>query len=426
MGQGILDPNHSSEILRQIADEVGTPTYVYDADKIRASYSELSDALASIPHRICYSVKANSNGAVLQLMASLGSGADIVSGGEMQRALKAGFRPEDVVFSGVGKTEDELNAALREGIGLINIESIAELKVLNEVARKQGAVAEFGVRVNPDVATETHPYTQTGERGMKFGVPMADVVGLARWAQGAENVRLRSIGMHIGSQIANAEHYAEGASKLGSLVAELVGTGLAELQSVDVGGGLGITYTDETALEAHDFVAAVRPLVEKTGLKLLLEPGRFIVGNAGVLLTRCLYRKKSGGRHFVVVDAAMNDLIRPSLYDAVHDIRVISPDPESADESVVCDVVGPICETGDFLGIARQLRGVGPAALLAVLGAGAYGFNMSSNYNSRPRAAEVLIDGDRWATVRARETLADLTRGEVSIDGPEIDWIPAT
>lgn len=422
MGKGLLTVSQAT--LRHIAEAVGTPTYVYHADAIRGRYLELSEALASVPHRICYSVKANSNKSILQLMKSLGSGADIVSGGELMRALRAGFLPEDVVFSGVGKTEQELNAALQCGIGLVNVESSEELRLLDGVARREGTIAQFGIRVNPDVATETHPYTQTGERGMKFGVPMQEVIGLAQWAQQSDSLNLRSIGMHIGSQIGDAAHYVEGISKLVGLVTELRESGVAKLRSVDVGGGLGITYTNERALRATDFAAAVKPLVAETGLELLLEPGRFIVGNAGVLLARCLYLKRSGGRTFAVVDAAMNDLIRPSLYDAVHDIRVISAESEDAGRVTVCDVVGPICESGDFLGIDRELPGVRPGVLLAVLGAGAYGFTMSSTYNSRPRAAEVLVDGHRWAVVRERETVDDLSRGEVSLNGPDIEWTP--
>jgi diaminopimelate decarboxylase len=408
--------------LEGIAGGVGTPVYVYSADEIRERFTELDSALAGNPHRICYSVKANSNRAILELLRGLGAGADIVSGGEMQRALVAGFAPASLVFSGVGKTRDELDAAISADVGLINVESGAELRVLDEVAKAQGKVARFGIRVNPDVVTETHPYTQTGERGMKFGVPFGEVVSLARWAQKRDSISLHSLGMHIGSQIPNAKHYVDGTRKLANLVAELRQAKLGDLHSLDVGGGLGITYTNERALSASDFSSAVTPLARQTGLELVAEPGRFIVGNAGVLLCRCLYRKKSGGRTFVVVDAAMNDLIRPCLYDAVHDIRVVSHGVADPSETVGCDVVGPICETGDFLGIDRELNGVGAGSLIAILGAGAYAFSMSSTYNSRPRAAEVLVDGDRWAVVRQRETVQDLTRGEISLDGTAIEW----
>jgi diaminopimelate decarboxylase len=305
---------------------------------------------------------------------------------------------------------------------LINVESPAELRELDRVAHEKDIVAGFGIRVNPDVATDTHPYTQTGERGMKFGVPMHEVLGLAKWAYGREHLELRGIGMHIGSQITSAENYREGASRLAGLVTDLRSAGVGTLQSVDVGGGLGIQYTDETALTAAEFAAAVRPLLDSQ-LTLLVEPGRFLVGNAGLLLTRCVYRKKSGQRNFVVVDAGMNDFLRPSHYGAVHEILAISDsrdDPETVAER--CDVVGPICETGDFLGFEREFRAVGSGSLLAVLGAGAYGFTMSSTYNSRPRAAEVLIDGDRWAIVREREKVSDLMRGEVLLGQAGLQW----
>jgi diaminopimelate decarboxylase len=358
----------------------------------------------------------------LEVIRRLGAGADIVSGGELVRALDAGFAPDTIVFSGVGKTRQELSGALRAGVGLINIESSEELCLLDQVATDLGTVAQFGIRVNPDVVTETHPYTQTGERGMKFGVPLGEVLALSRWARHQEHLELRSIGMHIGSQISSVEHYGEGVAKLMSLAAEIGHAALVDLGSIDVGGGLGITYTTERALDASEFAAALEPAVEASGLTLLLEPGRFIVGNAGVLLARCLYRKKSGGREFVIVDAAMNDLIRPSLYGAVHGMRVVCGRPLDPGEQHVCDVVGPICETGDFLGIGVDLPGVDAGSLIAILGAGAYGFTMSSTYNSRPRAAEVLVDGDRWAVVRERETTADLVRGEISLQDPGLQW----
>jgi len=422
-GVGEIILGLSAATLEQIAEVVGTPAYVYHADAIRDRYRELTDALAPFSHRICYSVKANSNLAVLGLLRSLGAGADIVSGGELERVLRAGFAGESIVFSGVAKTAAELAGALDAGVGLINVESRAELRELDRVAQEKDIIARFGIRVNPDVVTDTHPYTQTGERGMKFGVPMQEVLDLACWGHGREHLELRGIGMHIGSQITSAENYREGASKLAGLVADLRGAGVGTLQSVDVGGGLGIRYTDERALPAAEFAAAVKSLLEVTGLTLLVEPGRFLVGNAGVLLTRCVYRKKSGRRNFVVVDAGMNDFLRPSHYGAVHDIRTVSDsagDPAPVAER--CDVVGPICETGDFLGFERDLRAVGSGSLLAVLGAGAYGFTMSSIYNSRPRPAEVLIDGDQWAIVREREKVADLMRGEVLLGQAGLQW----
>ncbi len=420
MGESVLEI--SADALERIATSVGTPVYVYHADAIRRRYAELTGALSGFSHRIHYSVKANSNLAVLRLLRELGAGVDIVSGGELVRALRAGFAPRDIVFSGVGKTRLELTAAVREGVGLINVESLDELKLLTEVATELGAVADLGIRVNPDVTTKTHPYTQTGERGMKFGVPLDEVVQLARLAEAKDCLSVRSIGMHIGSQITDAEHFREGAQKLADLVDELRAAGVKGIRSVDVGGGIGIRYTNEHPLEAEEFAAAIRPLADDTGLEVMLEPGRFLVGNAGYVLTRCVHRKRSGSRNFVVVDAGMNDFLRPSLYGAVHEICVVqgSEPPDSSGRTY--DVVGPICETGDFLGFQRELPEVSRGALLAVCGAGAYGFAMSSSYNSRPRPPEVLVDGDHWAIIRDRETVDDLMRGEPTLENAALEW----
>jgi diaminopimelate decarboxylase len=420
VGESVLEI--SADALERIATSVGTPVYVYHADAIRRRYAELTGALSGFSHRIHYSVKANSNLAVLRLLRELGAGADIVSGGELVRALRAGFAPRDIVFSGVGKTRLELTAAVREGVGLINVESLDELKLLTEVATELGAVADLGIRVNPDVTTKTHPYTQTGERGMKFGVPLDEVVQLARLAEAKDCLSVRSIGMHIGSQITDAEHFREGAQKLADLVDELRAAGVKGIRSVDVGGGIGIRYTNEHPLEAEEFAAAIRPLADDTGLEVMLEPGRFLVGNAGYVLTRCVHRKRSGSRNFVVVDAGMNDFLRPSLYGAVHEICVVqgSEPPDSSGRTY--DVVGPICETGDFLGFQRELPEVSRGALLAVCGAGAYGFAMSSSYNSRPRPPEVLVDGDHWAIIRDRETVDDLMRGEPTLENAALEW----
>ena len=416
MGQSVLEIPAAT--LERIAGAVGTPVYVYSADVIRARYRDLTEALSDMPHRVLYSVKANSNRTVLQLLRGLGAGADIVSGGELTRVLRAGYEPEDVVFSGVGKTRSELEAAVTSGVGQINVESRDELELLDEVAGDLRVVARVGIRVNPDVATSTHPYTQTGERGMKFGVPLDEVVRLGVWADRREHLSLRGLGMHIGSQIMEADSYRQGAARLAPLVAQLRQAGVDGLESVDVGGGLGIKYTTERPLEVGEFVQAIQPLARETGLCLMLEPGRFLVGNAGHLLTRCVHRKQSGGRSFVVVDAGMNDLIRPSLYGAVHDICVVGG--TAATEPV--DVVGPICETGDFIGVDRYLSPVTRGTLLVVLGVGAYGFTMSSTYNSRPRAPEVLVDGNRWAVVRERETIDDVVRGEPASDYASLAW----
>jgi diaminopimelate decarboxylase len=398
-------------VLSRIAAAVGTPTFVYDLAAIRRQYQRLDGALAAVPHRICYSVKANSNLAVLQFLKTLGASADIVSGGELARVLRAGFAPGDVVFSGVGKTLQEIETAVTGGVGLINLESAAELDRVAQVAEKAGRVASVGMRINPDVTTKTHPYTQTGGKGMKFGIPMDEVTTVACRAADLNSVALRSVGMHVGSQITDPAPYREGARKLEGIVSQLRAAGINSLQSVDVGGGLGISYTDDPGPRPEDFAAAVEGLARSTGLRLLTEPGRFLVGNAGTLLARVLYRKRSGGRDIVVVDAGMNDLLRPSLYGAHHEIRVLEAGTE-ADDSGPVDVVGPLCESGDFLGLDRKLPGAGVGALLEIRGAGAYSFSMSSQYNSRPRAAEVVMDGERYAVARRRETVDDLLRGE--------------
>lgn len=402
-------------LLIHVAAAVGTPVYVYDAEKIRSQYASLRAALAGVPHRLHYSVKANANLAVLGLLRGLGSGADIVSGGELARALKAGFQGRDLVFSGVGKTQQELRAALDAGVGLINLESHGEFEVLQRLAGGRAAPVPVGIRINPDVTTETHPYTQTGRAGMKFGVPLDQVVPLARCVAAERDLVLTSVGMHIGSQIGDAAPYRAGAERLADVVAELRAAGINTLTSVDVGGGLAIDYGRGEGLDPSEFAAAVAPLARATGLPLLIEPGRFLVGNAGYLLTRVLYHKRSGGREFLITDAGMNDLLRPSLYQAYHEIVVLAVEAEgSSAPSALVDIVGPNCESGDFLALDRCLDGARPGALLAVLGAGAYGFGMSFQYNSRPRAAEVLVDGRRYAVIREREGTDDLMRGETA------------
>jgi diaminopimelate decarboxylase len=413
VGEGLL--SFSAETLQQISAEVGTPTYVYDAEAIEAQYRELTAAFAGVPHRIFYSVKSNSNLAILRLLKNLGAGADIVSGGEQARTRAAGIPSSDVVFSGVGKTRSELAEAISAGVGLINVESSGEVEQLGRIAEQMGAVANCGIRVNPDVTTDTHPYTQTGEHGMKFGVPADELLSIALHISGHPHLVLLGVGMHIGSQITNPANYRDGSEKLAALFSAVVDAGVDTVQWLGIGGGMGIRYMNERSLPANEFAAAVRSLYESFGLSLALEPGRYLVGAAGCLLTECVYVKRSGNRNFAIVDAGMNDLLRPSLYGAEHDICVVQ-EGEQADgrggSAGRYDVVGPICESGDFLGRDRDLGTVTPGALLAVLGAGAYGFSMSSNYNSRPRAAEVLVEGARWRVIRQRETTDDLMRGE--------------
>lgn len=407
-GPGVLgfDP----ALLGAIANRVGTPAYVYGANLIRAHYHALDDALKSIAHRICYSVKANGNLAVLRVLQAAGAGADIVSLGELRRTLAVGFSPDTIVFSGVGKTAVEIEEALGVGIGFLNIESAGELDVVSAVARRLGRAANLGLRVNPDVATQTHPYTKTGDRTAKFGVPFDDVVNLARRIAAEPWLRLRGLAMHVGSQLTDVGPYHRGTLKLLELVAAIRASGVSTLEALDVGGGLAVRYHDEQAPTPSSFAAAVAPPVRAAGLKLLCEPGRFLVANAGLLLTRVLYRKRAGGKEFVIVDAGMSDFVRPSHYSAHHDIV---PLVEGNRPERLVNVVGPICESGDFLALDRKLPVPEPGELLAVLGTGAYGFVMSSTYNQRPRPPEILVEGDKYFVARPRETQDDLLRGEV-------------
>ena len=395
--------------VSEIAAAVGTPAYVYNAETIRRQYRRLDLAFGPIPHRICYAVKANGNLAVLRIFRDLGAGADIVSGGELERVLAAGFPADRVVFSGVGKSPAELETALRVGVGHIHLESADELVQLGAIADRMAHQVTVGIRVNPDVTAETHPYIATGQVGIKFGVPFDQVLELAAAVHRHPRLVLDSIAMHIGSQILDPGPYREGTARLVDLIRRIRGLGIDTLRQLDIGGGLGIRYQAEVPLDPGDFVRAVAPLASETGLTLVVEPGRYLVGSAGLLLTTVLSRKHSGGRELVLVDAGMNDLVRPSHYQAYHDIV----ETEAAGRSeVVVDVVGPVCETGDFLARERRLPGVAAGEGLAVLGAGAYGFVMASTYNGRPRAPEVLVDRGRWAVVRVRERVADLYAGE--------------
>ncbi|HXE58564.1 MAG TPA: diaminopimelate decarboxylase [Gemmatimonadales bacterium] len=395
--------------LGAIADAVGTPTYVYHADVIRRQYRALDEALAPVPHRIAYAVKANANLGVLRLLRDLGAGADIVSGGELRRALAAGFDPERIVFSGVGKTDAELDAAVQAGIGHIHLESAAELEALGRIVARRGRAMRVGIRVNPDVTAETHPYIATGQGGIKFGVPFDQALPLARAIGAHPLLRLDTIAMHIGSQLLDARPYREGLERLLGLLRDMRAAGIDSIRTLDLGGGLGIRYRDEVPLAPAALAAVILPLVAGSGLTLVLEPGRYLVGSAGILLTEVLSRKHSGGKELVIVDAGMNDLVRPSHYMAFHEIVELEAKGRPAG---LVDVVGPVCETGDFLALDRELPGLERGDRLAVLGAGAYGFVMASNYNTRPRPAEVIVDGGAWWVARAREPLESLWAGE--------------
>jgi diaminopimelate decarboxylase len=399
--------------LDTIAAQYGTPCYVYSRAALTAAYGDYRSALAAhgVDQRalVCYAVKANSNLAILNLFARLGAGFDIVSGGELARVLAAGGDPAKVLFSGVGKSRVEMAQALAAGIRCFNVESASELEGLNEVARAHGVRAPISLRVNPDVDPKTHPYISTGLKTAKFGVPIEDAPILYRRAADLPGLKVVGIDCHIGSQLLDPAPAAEAAAKVVALADRLAADGIA-IEHLDLGGGKGIRYRDENALAATDYLAPMLKVLAGRNEQLLFEPGRSLVGNAGLLLTRVEFLKYGTGKNFAVVDAAMNDLMRPALYDAWHDIAKVShgrtPPPTHC-----YDIVGPICESGDFLGQARDLA-LAEGDLLAVMSAGAYGMAMSSNYNTRPRAAEVMVDGDAVHLVRRRESVAELFASE--------------
>ena len=401
--------------LATIAREIGTPCYIYSSAGIRQQYARLRDALGKLDARLHYSVKANSSVAILALLRQLGAGLDIVSGGELYRALKAGYNGKDIVFSGVGKTEREMEEALRAEVLLFNVESEQELHVLDRVAKGLGVIAPVALRVNPEVLVDTpHPYTRTGEKGMKFGIPFDEALSVGKVAATLPNIRLLGLDMHVGSQISQFAPYEVGLQRLLHLRREIERETKVRLEYLDIGGGLAVAYDAERSVDVRHFGEVINALVAGSGLSIILEPGRFLVGNAGVLVTRVLYRKRSGGKEFIITDAGMTDLLRPSHYNAFHRIEAVKP----TGRTTVADVVGPICESGDFLALDRQIDDAAPGDLLAVQSTGAYGFVMSSNYNSRPRPAEVLVDGDRFAVITRRESYDDLTRNEVQVP----DW----
>jgi diaminopimelate decarboxylase len=399
---------HAEQVpLADIAARFGTPCYVYSRAALEQGFRQFSDALRGRDHLICYAVKANSNLAILNVFARLGAGFDIVSGGELQRVLAAGGDARKVVFSGVGKTAAEMRMALEADILCFNVESAAELERLNEVAGSMGRVASISMRVNPDVDAKTHPYISTGLKQNKFGVAYDEAVALYRKARGLPHLHITGMDCHIGSQLTETSPFIAAAEKVLLLVDQLAAEGI-HLEHLDLGGGLGICYGDETPPAIADYVAALLGALRGRSQKLIIEPGRVLVGNAGVLLTRVEYLKHGEEKNFAIVDAAMNDLMRPALYDAYHEILPVLQE-QHAPQSY--EVVGPICETGDFIGHARDLA-IAPQSLLAVLSAGAYGMSMSSNYNTRARAAEVIVDGKAAHLVRRRETIEHLLAGE--------------
>ncbi len=396
--------------LEALAAAVGTPTYVYSKAALLESYTAYDRAFSEIPHLICYAMKANSNLGVLATFARAGGGADIVSGGELYRVLRAGIPAGKVIFSGLGKTREEMREALKAGILMFNVESVSELRTLDEVARETGTRAPIALRVNPDVDPETHPYISTGLKSSKFGIPITQALSVYEEAARRPGLEVVGVQMHIGSQLTKTSPFADAAERLAVLVRALRERGIA-IHVVDVGGGVGIRYRDEVPPTTDEYARVLVGLLKSLGVTVIVEPGRAVVGNAGVLLTRVIYRKETDAKRFVVVDAAMNDLIRPSLYSSYHDIRPVA-ETRLATPAETVDVVGPICESGDFLAKDRTLPRAEEGDLLAIMSAGAYGFVMASNYNTRPRAAEVLVDGSRYTIVRRRETYEDLVAGE--------------
>ncbi len=414
-GQLVL---HCEDVsLTKLAERYGTPLYVYSAAAIRERYEAFDDAFRDLPHTICYSVKANSNLTILRMLARKGCGFDVVSGGELERVLVADRKAaKQVVFSGVGKTREELAAALKAGIMLFNVESESELWALAECAGRLRKAAPLALRVNPDVAAETHPYISTGLRKHKFGVPIREARTLYAKAAGVGYLKVRGVSVHIGSQITDVAPFGEAMTRVADLVRELRRDG-HRIGYVDGGGGLGIDYDKRNVNDFSGAVAlyarALASPLRELSVRLLLEPGRSIIGPAGVLLTSVIYRKANDGKRFLVVDAAMNDLIRPALYGAHHEIVPVSQPEASAAKSEITDIVGPVCETGDFFARDRELPVVDEGDLLAILDAGAYGMVLASNYNTRPRPAEVLVSGKSAKVIRRREKVADLLRAEV-------------
>jgi len=398
--------------VTKIAQEVGTPFFLYSEATLTRHFHAFDSGFAGIPHLTCFAVKACSNIAILNLFGRMGGGADIVSGGELYRAMTAGIPPYSIIYSGVGKTESEIREALEASILMFNIESPQELDRVQKVALELGVIAPVGFRVNPDVDPKTHSYISTGLAKNKFGIPVEDALKEYKRARSMKGIAIRGVSCHIGSQLTKIDPFVEALRKLKDFIARLEADGI-KVYYLDLGGGVGITYDDEEPPHPHDYAMAIKEELGDLDCTLILEPGRVIVGNAGILVTEVQYTKVNTGgeqdKRFVIVDAAMNDLTRPSLYGAYHEII---PVKKGDDENQIVDIVGPICETGDFMARDRNLSRVNQGDLLAIMSSGAYGFTMSSNYNSRARAAEVLVRGDRYYVIRAREEYHDLTRGE--------------
>ncbi|MDK2741983.1 MAG: diaminopimelate decarboxylase [Nitrospira sp.] len=396
--------------VSRVAKELGTPCYIYSHETLVRHFHAYDGAFKNIPHVLAFAMKANSNLAILRLMAREGSGVDIVSGGELFRALKAGVPASKIVFAGVGKAPDEIRDALKADILMFNVESPAELHALSQVAAEVGKKARVALRINPDIDPKTHPYISTGLKKSKFGIAADRAVEDFSLAASMSHIDVVGVHAHIGSQLTDVTPFIEALKKVVSLVETLKGKGI-NIRYLNIGGGLGITYSDEKPPLPQDLSNAILPLVQGLNITLVMEPGRVIVGNAGILVTKAMYLKEGEAKSFIIVDAAMNDLIRPSLYGAYHEIRPVNEEAARRTRQTV-DIVGPVCESGDFLAKDRSLPSVKPGELLAVMSAGAYGFVMASNYNSRPRVPEVLVKGGEFHVIRERETYDDLIKGE--------------
>ncbi len=394
--------------LERLMADVGTPAYVYSKARILDNYQRFDSAFQAVGHLVLYAMKANSSAAILALLAKSGAGADIVSLGELLRARRAGIPAHKIVFSGVGKRPDEIRAGLEAGILLFNVESAEELQMIHQIASALRKAAPIAIRVNPDVDASTHDHITTGKKENKFGVPIAKAIALFREAAKLPRINLLGIHAHVGSQITSTRPYVATLHKVLGLVDQLEREGIT-LRFVDLGGGLGIRYKDEKPPTPKQLADELTPTLRGRDIQLLLEPGRFMIGDAGMLLTRVLYRKEAGSKHFIIVDAAMNDLARPALYDAYHGIYPLS---DKKGKKVTADIVGPVCESGDYLARNRSLRLLEQGEGLVVATAGAYGFAMGSQYNSRPRPPEVLVQGSKWTVIRDRESMDDLIRGE--------------
>ncbi|NBO10101.1 MAG: diaminopimelate decarboxylase [Methylophilaceae bacterium] len=390
--------------LSQIAKQFGTPTYVYSKQALTSAFERFSEGFSGTDHLVCFAVKSNPSLAILNTFAKLGAGFDIVSGGELARVIAAGGDPSKVVFSGVGKTETEMRDALNAGIFCFNVESASELDRLNAVAASMGKIAPISLRVNPNVDAKTHPYISTGLKNNKFGVAYEDALSLYQKAATMRHIAIHGVDCHIGSQLTELSPFLDALDRILALVDQLEAAGI-HIQHIDAGGGIGICYSDETPPNFADYAEAMRKKMAGRNIKMVFEPGRALVGNAGILLTKVEYLKHTEAKNFAIVDAAMNDLMRPALYDAYHEIVAVKPHTDVAPQ--VYEIVGPVCESGDFLGHDRKLA-LAQGDLIAILSAGAYGMSMSSNYNTRPRAAEIMVDGDAVHEIRQREKVADL------------------